>query len=48
MSDYNKLIQIDIQDHIYNYLDNLININDLDFRNIKLDKKSYKDFLSST
>ena len=39
MTDHNKLGEIDIKGRTYHYLDNLINVNNLDFNNVKLIKK---------
>ena len=41
----NKLKETDIKNHTCYYFDNIININHLDFDNILLDGKSYKDVL---
>ena len=39
MTDHNKLGEIDIKGHTCHYLDNLINVNNLAFNNVKLIKK---------
>ena len=39
--------QINIKNHTYYCLDGLININDWDFENIRLDKKSFEDTFTS-
>ena len=44
----NKLRETNIKNLTHYYLDNLIDINDLDFKNTKLDKKYVKIFLFAT
>ena len=44
LGDNNTLNEIDIKEHSYHYLVKLTNTNDLLFKNIKADKKSYKIF----
>ena len=41
-----KLIEFYIRDHSYCFLDKLIDINDLVFKNLKVDKKPYQDFFT--
>lgn len=44
----NKLRETNIKNLTHYYLDNLIDINDLDFKNTKFDKKYIKIFLFAT
>ena len=44
LGDNNTLNEIHIKEHSYHYLVKLTNTNDLLFKNIKADKKSYKIF----
>ena len=44
MGKNNELKEVDINNRLCYYFDEIININDLDLDNIFLDKKSYKIF----
>ena len=41
----NKVRDISIKNHTYYFFDEIININNFDSNNIKLNEKSYKDIL---
>ena len=41
----NKLKDIDIKNHTYNFFDEIINIKNFDPKKIKIDEKSYKNVL---
>ena len=41
----NKIKDIDIKNCIYYFLDDIINIKNIDPNNIKIDQKSYKNIL---
>ena len=45
MASNNKLRETNIRNRAYHYFYDITNIDDLYFKNIKLDKKSYKDIL---
>ena len=42
----NKVIDINIKNHICYFFDDIINIKDFDPNNIKIDEKSYKNILT--
>ena len=41
----NKVKDIDIKNHTYDFFDDIININNFDQNNIKIEQKSYKNIL---
>ena len=45
MASNNKLRETNIRNRAYHYFYDITNIDDLYFKNIKVDKKSYKDIL---
>ena len=45
MIDNNKMKEIDINSCIYHYFDDIICIKNFESKNIKIDKKSYKDIV---
>ena len=45
MKKNDELIEIDIKNCKYHFFDDMININDFNPKNIKVDKKSFKDIL---
>ena len=41
----NKIKDIGIENHMYSFFNNIINMKNLDLKNIKIDEKSYKNIL---